>query len=135
MAKVSLKALAAWEAGAGERMPLGFVDIPTILLVTVGPLQPLTVFATLTANAEPDFRREVANRTVTMWQDCSAARRHHSRHQPQSRPRGKRRLQPVDRCYYPGCSWQAAAAGGRGRVGSPSCACPRAATASPGASS
>jgi multiple antibiotic resistance protein len=47
-------------------MTLGFVDILTILLVTVGPLKALIVFATLTANAEPDFRREVANRTVTI---------------------------------------------------------------------
>jgi multiple antibiotic resistance protein len=47
-------------------MPLGFVDILTILLVTVGPLKALIVFATLTAKAEPAFRREVANRTVTI---------------------------------------------------------------------
>jgi multiple antibiotic resistance protein len=45
-------------------MPLGFVDILSILLVTVGPLKALIVFATLAAKAEPEFRREVANRTV-----------------------------------------------------------------------
>jgi len=38
-------------------MPLGFVDILTILLVTVGPLKALIVFGTPTATAEPDFRR------------------------------------------------------------------------------
>jgi multiple antibiotic resistance protein len=47
-------------------MPLGFVDILTILLVTVGPLKALIVFATLTADAEPAFRRRVANRTVAI---------------------------------------------------------------------
>jgi multiple antibiotic resistance protein len=46
------------------RMPLGPVDILTILLVTVGPLKALIVFATLTAKADPGFRRRVANRTV-----------------------------------------------------------------------
>jgi multiple antibiotic resistance protein len=45
-------------------MQFGFVDILTILLVTVGPLKALIVFATLAAKAEPAFRREVANRTV-----------------------------------------------------------------------
>jgi hypothetical protein len=38
-------------------MPFGFVDILTVLLVTVGPLKALIVFGTLTATAEPDFRR------------------------------------------------------------------------------
>ena len=38
-------------------MRFGFVDILTILLVTVGPLKALTVFGTPTATAEPDFRR------------------------------------------------------------------------------
>jgi hypothetical protein len=38
-------------------MPFGFVDILTVLLVTVGPLKALIVFGTLTATAEPAFRR------------------------------------------------------------------------------
>jgi len=46
------------------RMQLGLADILTILLVTVGPLKALIVFATLTAKADPGFRRQVANRTV-----------------------------------------------------------------------
>ena len=45
-------------------MPFGFVDILTVLLVTVGPLKALIVFGTLTATAEPEFRRRVADRTV-----------------------------------------------------------------------
>lgn len=45
-------------------MQLGFIDILTILLVTVGPLKVLIVFGTLTAKADSDFRRQVANRTV-----------------------------------------------------------------------
>jgi multiple antibiotic resistance protein len=45
-------------------MTFGIVDIATILLVTVGPLKALIVFATLTARAEADFRRQVAIRTV-----------------------------------------------------------------------
>ena len=47
-------------------MTFGMVDIATILLVTVGPLKALIVFATLTARAEADFRRQVAIRTVTV---------------------------------------------------------------------
>jgi multiple antibiotic resistance protein len=47
-------------------MTLGIVDIATILLVTVGPLKALIVFATLTGRAEADFRRRVAIRTVTV---------------------------------------------------------------------
>jgi multiple antibiotic resistance protein len=47
-------------------MTLGIVDIATILLVTVGPLKALIVFATLTGRAEADFRRQVAIRTVTV---------------------------------------------------------------------
>ena len=45
-------------------MELGLADILTILLVTVGPLKALIVFATLTAKADPAFRRRVANPTV-----------------------------------------------------------------------
>jgi multiple antibiotic resistance protein len=44
--------------------PLGIVDIVTILLVTIGPLKALIVYASLTAEADVDFRRQVANRTV-----------------------------------------------------------------------
>lgn len=47
-------------------MAFGFADILTILLVTVGPLKALIVFATLTATAEPAFRRRVADRTVAI---------------------------------------------------------------------
>jgi small neutral amino acid transporter SnatA (MarC family) len=45
-------------------MQFGFVDILTILPVTAGPLKALIVFGTLTAAAEPAFRRRVADRTV-----------------------------------------------------------------------
>jgi multiple antibiotic resistance protein len=45
-------------------MQLGFIDILTILVVTVGPLKALIVFGTLTATADSAFRRQVANRTV-----------------------------------------------------------------------
>ncbi|MGH6919773.1 MAG: MarC family protein [Geminicoccaceae bacterium] len=44
--------------------PLGIVDIVTILLVTIGPLKALIVYASLTAEADVEFRREVAVRTV-----------------------------------------------------------------------
>jgi multiple antibiotic resistance protein len=44
--------------------PLGIVDIVTILLVTIGPLKALIVYASLTAEADVDFRRQVAIRTV-----------------------------------------------------------------------
>lgn len=47
-------------------MTFGIIDIATILLVTVGPLKALIVFATLTARADADFRRQVAIRTVTV---------------------------------------------------------------------
>jgi multiple antibiotic resistance protein len=47
-------------------MTFGIVDIATLLLVTVGPLKALIVFATLTARADADFRRQVAIRTVTV---------------------------------------------------------------------
>jgi multiple antibiotic resistance protein len=44
--------------------PLGIVDIVTILLVTIGPLKALIVYASLTAEADVDFRRQVAIKTV-----------------------------------------------------------------------
>jgi multiple antibiotic resistance protein len=47
-------------------MTFGIVDIATLLLVTVGPLKALIVFATLTSRADADFRRQVAIRTVTV---------------------------------------------------------------------
>ena len=47
-------------------MTFGIVDIATLLLVTVGPLKALIVFATLTARADAGFRRQVAIRTVTV---------------------------------------------------------------------
>ena len=43
---------------------LGIIDIVTILLVTIGPLKALIVYASLTAEADVDFRRQVAIRTV-----------------------------------------------------------------------
>lgn len=47
-------------------MTFGIVDIATLLLVTVGPLKALIVFAMLTARADAGFRRQVAIRTVTV---------------------------------------------------------------------
>ena len=46
-------------------MQFGIVDILTVLLVTIGPLKALIVYASLTANADAAFRREVAIKTVT----------------------------------------------------------------------
>jgi multiple antibiotic resistance protein len=44
--------------------PSGIIDVVTILLVTIGPLKALIVYASLTAEADVDFRRQVAIRTV-----------------------------------------------------------------------
>src|SRR6266542_861444 len=41
-------------------MKLGAVDIFTILLITIGPLKGMIVYATLTAKADLAFRRKVA---------------------------------------------------------------------------
>jgi multiple antibiotic resistance protein len=46
-------------------MQFGVIDIITVLLVTIGPLKALIVYATLTAKADADFRRQVAIKTVT----------------------------------------------------------------------
>ena len=46
-------------------MQFGVIDIITVLLVTIGPLKALIVYATLTARADADFRRQVAIKTVT----------------------------------------------------------------------
>ena len=46
-------------------MQFGILDIVTVLLVTIGPLKALIVYATLTARADADFRRQVAIKTVT----------------------------------------------------------------------
>ena len=45
-------------------MELGPVDILMIFLVTIGPLKATVVFASLTAKADPAFRRAVAIKTV-----------------------------------------------------------------------
>ncbi len=45
-------------------MPIGIVDIVLILLVTVGPLKPLIVYAALTSGADPLLRRQISFRTV-----------------------------------------------------------------------
>ena len=45
-------------------MQFGILDIITVLLVTIGPLKALIVYATLTARADADFRRQVAIKTV-----------------------------------------------------------------------
>jgi small neutral amino acid transporter SnatA (MarC family) len=45
-------------------MKFGAVDIFTILLITIGPLKGMIVFAALTAQADPGFRRKVAMRAV-----------------------------------------------------------------------
>ena len=45
-------------------MQFGVIDIVTILLVTIGPLKALIVYATLTASADAEFRRKVAIKTV-----------------------------------------------------------------------
>jgi multiple antibiotic resistance protein len=46
-------------------MQLGILDIITVLLVTIGPIKALIVYATLMATADADFRRQVAIKTVT----------------------------------------------------------------------
>ena len=46
-------------------MQFGVLDIVTVLLVTIGPLKALIIYATLTARADADFRRQVAIKTVT----------------------------------------------------------------------
>jgi len=45
-------------------MELGVLDILMIFFVTIGPLKATIVFAGLTANADPGFRRSVAIKTV-----------------------------------------------------------------------
>jgi len=45
-------------------MPIGIVDIIVILLVTVGPLKALIVYATLTGGADAALRRQIAFKTV-----------------------------------------------------------------------
>ena len=45
-------------------MQFGILDIVTVLLVTIGPLKALIIYATLTAKADAGFRRQVAIKTV-----------------------------------------------------------------------
>ncbi|MFO1155976.1 MAG: MarC family protein [Rhodospirillales bacterium] len=45
-------------------MKFGAVDIFTILLITIGPLKGMILFAALTAQADATFRRKVAMRAV-----------------------------------------------------------------------
>jgi multiple antibiotic resistance protein len=45
-------------------MNFGAVDIFTILLITIGPLKGMIIFAALTARADAAFRRKVAMRAV-----------------------------------------------------------------------
>lgn len=45
-------------------MPIGIVDIAVILLITVGPLKALILFATLTGGADAALRRQIAFKTV-----------------------------------------------------------------------
>ncbi len=45
-------------------MPIGFVDVIVILLITIGPLKALIVYATLTGGADAALRRQIAFRTV-----------------------------------------------------------------------
>jgi multiple antibiotic resistance protein len=45
-------------------MPIGLVDIIVILLITVGPLKALIVYATLTGGADAALRRKIAFKTV-----------------------------------------------------------------------
>jgi len=45
-------------------MPIGIVDIIVILLVTIGPLKALIVYATLAGGAEAALQRQIAFRTV-----------------------------------------------------------------------
>jgi multiple antibiotic resistance protein len=45
-------------------VPIGIVDIIAILLVTIGPLKALIVYATLAGGAEPALQRQIAFRTV-----------------------------------------------------------------------
>lgn len=45
-------------------MPIGIADIIVILLVTIGPLKALIVYATLAGGAEAALQRQIAFRTV-----------------------------------------------------------------------
>jgi multiple antibiotic resistance protein len=45
-------------------MPIGIVDVIVILLVTIGPLKALIVYATVTQGADAALRRQIAFRTV-----------------------------------------------------------------------
>lgn len=45
-------------------MPIGLVDIIVILLITVGPLKALIVYATITGGADAALRRKIAFKTV-----------------------------------------------------------------------
>ncbi|MGB6375859.1 MAG: MarC family protein [Syntrophobacteria bacterium] len=45
-------------------MQLGAVDVLMVFLVTIGPLKAAIVYTTLTADADPGFRRSVAIKTV-----------------------------------------------------------------------
>lgn len=45
-------------------MPIGLVDIIVILLITVGPLKALIVYATITGGADAAMRRKIAFKTV-----------------------------------------------------------------------
>ncbi len=45
-------------------MPIGFADVIVILLITIGPLKALIVYATLTGGADAALRRKIAFRTV-----------------------------------------------------------------------
>jgi multiple antibiotic resistance protein len=45
-------------------MPIGLADIVVILLITLGPLKALVVYATLTGGADAALRRRIALKTV-----------------------------------------------------------------------
>ena len=45
-------------------MPIGLVDVIVILLITVGPLKALIVYATITGGADAALRRKIAFKTV-----------------------------------------------------------------------
>lgn len=47
-------------------MPIGLTDIIVILLVTIGPLKALIVYATLVSGADATLRRQIAFRTVSV---------------------------------------------------------------------
>ena len=57
-------------------MPIGIVDIIVILLVTIGPLKALIIYATLAGGAEADFSARLPfarSWSPPSWRCCSSS--------------------------------------------------------------